>query len=103
MCFYHAGYLFFLWEVKRAHGADYLVGANQKIPEWSIKITFLVEVETTMGYILNLGLVSQALAPVGLCFLLFNTGYLEQTARMKLEAGQRPVISHISAYLSKNA
>ena len=45
-------------------GTDDLVGADQKIPDWLIKITFLVKVETAVRLVLNLGLVLWALAQV---------------------------------------
>ena len=32
--------------VERAHVTDDVIGANQKIPDWLIKITYLGEVET---------------------------------------------------------
>ena len=35
-------YLFFLWRLDRVHLADDLIGADQKIPDWLIKILFLV-------------------------------------------------------------
>ena len=57
-------------------GTDDLVGADQKIPDWLIKITFLVKVETAVRLVLNLGLVLWALAQVtpflGLWFFLFS-------------------------------
>ena len=50
--FYHADCLFFPWwargGIERVHVTDYLTDADQKIPEWLIKITFLVKVETTI-------------------------------------------------------
>ena len=35
-------------EDKTLHRTDYLTDADQKIPNWSIKITFLVEIETAI-------------------------------------------------------
>ena len=40
--FYHVDCLFFLWRMDRVHLSDDLIGADQKIPDWLIKITFLV-------------------------------------------------------------
>lgn len=30
------------------HMTDYLIGVDQKIPDWLIKITFLIKVETAV-------------------------------------------------------
>ena len=56
--FYHADCLFFLWEMQRAH---LMVSADQKIPDWLIKMAFRGEVETAVDEGLSLGLVSWAL------------------------------------------
>ena len=34
--------------IERAHVAGDLIGADQKIPDWLIKITFLVKVKTSL-------------------------------------------------------
>ena len=34
--------------VERAHVTDDVIGTDQKIPDWLIKITFLVKVQSTM-------------------------------------------------------
>lgn len=39
--FYRAETLLFLWGMDRAHLVAYLIGADQKIPNWLIKSTFL--------------------------------------------------------------
>ena len=39
-------------EDKILHRTDYLTGADQKIPNWSIKITFLVVIETAIKLLL---------------------------------------------------
>lgn len=38
----------FLWRMERANVTGYLIGTDQKIPNWLIKITFLRKVETTI-------------------------------------------------------
>lgn len=43
---YDVDFFFFLWRMERAPGTDYLMGADQKIPDLLIKITFLGKVET---------------------------------------------------------
>lgn len=62
-----------------------------------MKVTFLVEVKTAIGQVLNLGLVSWGVAPVtpfeGCSFSLL-TRHLVQTAGIKLAAGQRAGLSH---------
>lgn len=70
-----------------------------------MKVTFLVEVKTAIGQVLNLGLVSWGVAPVtpfeGCSFSLL-TRHLVQTAGIKLAAGQSWSFSY-TACLSKNA
>ena len=44
--FYHADFHFFLWTMKKTHKTDDLIGLDQNIPGWLIKMTFLGEVET---------------------------------------------------------
>ena len=34
--------------MERSHGADYLIGADQKVPNWLIKIAFLAKVKTAI-------------------------------------------------------
>ena len=46
--FYHAETLLFLWGIGRAHLLAYLPGADQKIPSWLIKSTFLGKAETVV-------------------------------------------------------
>lgn len=46
--FYHAETLLFLWGIDRAHLLAYLPGADQKIPSWLIKSTFLGKAETVV-------------------------------------------------------
>ena len=46
--FYHVDCLFFLFRMERASQADYLIGADQKIPKQLIKITFLLKVGNTV-------------------------------------------------------
>ena len=41
-------YLIFLWGKKRAYLADYLIGADQNIPDWLVKIIFLGKAETVI-------------------------------------------------------
>lgn len=40
--------LFFLWEMERNHLTHNLIAADQTVPDWLIKITFLREVETVV-------------------------------------------------------
>lgn len=51
-------YLFFFWELERAHVTDYLIDTEQKIPEQPVKITFLEKFKLQLSQVLNLGLVS---------------------------------------------
>lgn len=39
----------FPWGAERAHVPDYLIGIDQKIPHWLIKITFLVTGDAIWG------------------------------------------------------
>lgn len=48
--FCYADCFFFLWRMKRAHVTDNLIGSNQEILDWLIKIIFLEEVETAVRY-----------------------------------------------------
>lgn len=48
MIFYHAETLLFLWGMDRAHLTAYLIGADQEIPNWLIKSTFLGKAETAV-------------------------------------------------------
>lgn len=41
--------LFFLWWKERVLLTDYLTGAQQKITDWLMKMTFLGEAETAVG------------------------------------------------------
>ena len=34
--------------IKKAHLTDYLIGVDQKIPDWLIKMTFLDKIETVI-------------------------------------------------------
>ena len=43
---------------------DYLIGAAQEIPDWLVKITLLQKIKPQLSQVLNLGLVSMALAQV---------------------------------------
>ena len=45
--FYHAN-CFFLCGMERVHMRDYLIGTDQKISDWLIKMTFLCRVETAV-------------------------------------------------------
>ena len=45
-CRQRADYHIFLWGMESAYMADYLIGADQKIPNWLVKATFLREVVT---------------------------------------------------------
>lgn len=47
--FYPADCLFFLWEMERAQLADYLIGEDQKITDWLIKITLVGKVESAIS------------------------------------------------------
>jgi len=40
--------LSFLWGMETAHMADDLISADQKIPGWVVKITFLLKVKTAI-------------------------------------------------------
>lgn len=40
--------LSFLWGIERTHMADDLISADQKVPDWVRKITFLVKVKTAI-------------------------------------------------------
>lgn len=49
--FYHADCLFYLWGWEgngKGRVTDYLLGTDQKIPDWFIKITLLGEVKTSV-------------------------------------------------------
>lgn len=47
-CSYQTDYLSFLGGMKRARMTDYLIAADQNIPDLPIKITFLEKVETAI-------------------------------------------------------
>lgn len=46
--FHHAETLLFLWGMDRTHLMAYFTGADQKIPNWLIKSTFLGKAETVV-------------------------------------------------------
>lgn len=46
----------------KTHVIDYLMGAEQKIPDWLIKLCFWENLKGKLGQVLNPGLVSRALA-----------------------------------------
>lgn len=41
-------YLIFIWGIEKTHVTNYLIDADQKIPAWPGKTTFLGEVRTTV-------------------------------------------------------
>ena len=62
-----------------AYETDYLIGPDRKVSDWLLKVSFLGEVEMQLDQVLNVGLVSWALAQVTLfwvCGFIFNTGFL---------------------------
>lgn len=69
--------------MERAQVADYLIGTDQKIPDWSIKTMFLGEVETAIRLDTESRLISWALSwmtSFRACSFLFN---------MKTEIGKK--------------
>lgn len=42
-------YFFFFWEMERAPMTDYLIGTDQKIPDWLIKFTLLGKSKLQLG------------------------------------------------------
>ncbi|KAF6372055.1 hypothetical protein mRhiFer1_009792 [Rhinolophus ferrumequinum] len=72
--FYHTDCLFFLWWMEKARMTDYLIDIDQKIPDW-LRLYFWERPKQHSGQVLNLGLVSWALAkvmPFWACGFLFN-------------------------------
>ena len=66
--------LFFLREIREGPHDRLVIGADQKILDWLVKITFLGKVKTA-SQVLSLDLASWALAQVasfGACDFLFN-------------------------------
>lgn len=49
---YQADCLSYLWWIVRAYLTDYLIGADQKVPDRPSQITFLEKVETAYGQVL---------------------------------------------------
>ena len=48
--FYHVDCLPLPWGLERTYVTDHLIGTDQKIPDWLIKIIFLGEVETAIKF-----------------------------------------------------
>ena len=66
----------------RAYVADYLIGADQKIPDWPVKTTILGEVITavrlpTKSWFADVGL-STSDSVLGLLFLFFKNSEADQ-------------------------
>lgn len=62
---------------------DYFIWVDQKILEWSIKIVFLTEVKTAKYQVLNLSVVSWALAQMTQSGALFSSLTIDNLVGLK--------------------